>query len=198
MENEFKDVMSKKTNEELIKIITIERNKYNPIAIEAVETEIEKRNIDKKTFEEIREVESFKKTQKEKVDSNVVGSGIRFLNFIIDILVWALLAIIIISIIQLLFNFSNKIVIQFFESLVIFGTFIGYYIIMEIKLKKTIGKFITKTKVVKLNGENPDKLDIISRTLYRLIPFDQFSYLFVKNGIHDFLSKTKVIKDKLE
>ena len=198
MENEFKEVMSKKTDEELIKIITIERDNYNPIAIEAVEIEIEKRNINKKIFEEIREVESFKKTQKEKVDSNVVRSGIRFLNFMIDTLVWAVLATITISIIQFLFNFSNKIIIQFYESIVIFGTYISYYTIMEMKFRKTIGKFITKTKVVKLNGENPNKFDIISRTLYRLIPFDQLSFLFVKNGIHDFLSKTKVIKDKIE
>jgi uncharacterized RDD family membrane protein YckC len=69
---------------------------------------------------------------------------------------------------------------------------------MEIKFQKTIGKFITKTKVVKLNGEKPESSDIISRTFCRLIPFDRVSFLFMKNGIHDFLSKTKVIKDTTE
>ncbi|QHI34860.1 hypothetical protein IMCC3317_02050 [Kordia antarctica] len=37
MENEFKRVMSERSDEELIKIVTIERNGYNPIAIEAAE-----------------------------------------------------------------------------------------------------------------------------------------------------------------
>ncbi len=69
---------------------------------------------------------------------------------------------------------------------------------MEIKFQKTLGKFVTKTKVVKLNGEKPTNEDIITRTFCRLIPFDRISFLFVKNGIHDFLSKTKVVKDKVE
>ncbi|WP_417198809.1 RDD family protein [Bizionia sp.] len=65
---------------------------------------------------------------------------------------------------------------------------------MEIKFQKTLGKFITKTKVVKLNREKPNPSDIINRTICRFIPFDGISYLFVKNGLHDYLSKTKVIK----
>lgn len=35
MENEFLKVMSQRTDEELIKIITVDIRKYNPIAIEA-------------------------------------------------------------------------------------------------------------------------------------------------------------------
>ncbi len=46
MKNEFKQVMSERTDEELIKIVTTERDGYNPIAIEAAESEVEKRNID--------------------------------------------------------------------------------------------------------------------------------------------------------
>ena len=57
---------------------------------------------------------------------------------------------------------------------------------------------VTKTKVVKMNGEKPTDGDIITRTFCRLIPFDRLSFLFVKNGIHDFLSKTKVVKDNVE
>ncbi|QHI34861.1 hypothetical protein IMCC3317_02060 [Kordia antarctica] len=82
--------------------------------------------------------------------------------------------------------------------IVIIGTFIAYYAIMEIKFQKTIGKFVTKTKVVKINGEKPENRDIIYRSFYRLIPFDRISFLFTKNGIHDLLSQTKVIKDSVE
>ena len=46
--------------------------------------------------------------------------------------------------------------------------------------------------------KKPEQSDIISRSFCRLIPFDRVSFLFTKNGIHDFLSKTKVVKDKIE
>jgi len=69
---------------------------------------------------------------------------------------------------------------------------------MEIKFQKTVAKFITKTKVVRLDGSKPNDSEIIARTICRLIPFDGISYLFVKNGLHDYLSKTKVVKDRVE
>ena len=37
MENEFAKVMSERTDEELIKIVTVERTSYNPTAIEAAD-----------------------------------------------------------------------------------------------------------------------------------------------------------------
>ena len=46
MENSFEDVMSKKSNEELIAIVTIDRFKYQESAIISAEKEVEKRNID--------------------------------------------------------------------------------------------------------------------------------------------------------
>ncbi|CAM3555087.1 RDD family protein [Aequorivita lipolytica] len=193
MENEFAKVMSERTDEELIKIVTIERGSYNPTAIEAADSEIEKRNIDTSEFEKIKEKATVEKEQKQKVDSNVVGSGIRFLNFIIDFIIWLIIAGI------LTFPLSAKDGNQMLLGYVImFATFIGYYAIMEIKFQKTVGKFVTKTRVVKMNGEKPENSDIISRTFCRLIPFDRISFLFTKNGIHDFLSKTKVVKDTVE
>ena len=190
MVNEFAKVMSERTDEELIKIVTVKRDGYNPIAIEAAEYEIEKRNIDTSNFEKIKEKITIEKEQKQIVNSNVVGSIIRFLNFLIDFIIWLVIVTI--------FTFplsANDEIEMLFGYVIMFATFIGYYGVMEIKFQKTIGKFITKTKVVKLNGEKPENSDIILRTFCRLIPFDRVSFLFTKNGIHDFLSKTKVIKD---
>ncbi len=193
MENEFKQAMSERTDEELIKIITIEKDGYNSTAIEAAESEIEKRNIDTSKFTKIKEKATAEKEQKEKVDSNVVGSGIRFVNFLIDFIIW----LIIVFILTFPFDANNGIH-MLLGYLIIFSTFIAYYGIMEIKFQKTVGKFVTKTKVVKVNGEKPENSDIISRTFCRLIPFDRISFLFTKNGFHDSLSKTKVVKDTLE
>ena len=193
MENEFAKVMSERTDEELIKIVTVERGSYNPTAIEAADAEVEKRKIDTSEFEKIREKATAEKEQKEKVDSNVVSSGIRFVNFLIDFIIWLIIAGILTF--PLNANDGNQMLIGY---LILFGTFIGYYAIMEIKFQKTVGKYLTKTKVVKMNGDKPTNGDIITRTFCRLIPFDRLSFLFVKNGIHDFLSKTKVVKDNVE
>ena len=198
MENEFAKVMSERTDEELIKIVTVERTSYNPTAIEAADAEIEKRNIDTTEFQKIREKATAEKEQKEKVDSNVIGSGIRFVNFLIDFIVWLVLAFIISFLVGLFVQPTDQGMISLIGYFLIFGTFIAYYAIMEIKFQKTLGKFVTKTKVVKMNGEKPTDGDIITRTFCRLIPFDRLSFLFVKNGIHDFLSKTKVVKDSVE
>ena len=200
MENEFTKVMSERTDEELIKIVTVERERYNPTAIEAADAEIEKRNIDTSEFEKIKEQATVEKEQKQKVDSNVVGSGIRFVNFLIDFIVWLILAFIISFIIGLLIPVTaeSQGILTLFVYVLFFGTFITYYAILEIKFQKTVGKFLTKTKVVKMNGEKPENGDIITRTFCRLIPFDRISFLFVKNGIHDYLSKTKVVKDTTE
>lgn len=190
MENEFKQVMSERTDEELIKIVTVERDRYNPIAIEAADSEIEMRNIVTTKFEKIKEKATVNKEQKQRVDSSAVGSGVRFLNFLIDFIIWLVIAAI--------FTFplsANNETQMFLGYVIMLATYIGYYALMEIKFQKTIGKFITKTRVVKMNGEKPKNSDIISRTFCRLIPFDRISFLFMKNGIHDFLSKTKVVKD---
>ncbi len=198
MENEFKEVMSKRTDEELIKIVTIQKDDYNPDAVKAAELEIEKRKIDIQNFEKIKEKLTVDKKQIEKVDTNVVNSGIRFLNFLIDFIVIMILALIIGFIIGLFVHPTDQELIQIIGYILILGTFIGYYAIMEIKFQKTLGKFVTKTKVVKMDGEKPENGDIITRTFCRLIPFDRISFIFTKNGFHDFLSKTKVIKDTIE
>jgi uncharacterized RDD family membrane protein YckC len=198
MENEFAKVMSERTDEELIKIVTVERGSYNPTAMEAADSEIEKRNIDTSEFEKIREKATIEKEQKQKVDKNVVGSGIRFVNFLIDLIAVMILGTIIGFIFSILFVLSDSILSQLIGYLMFFGTLFFYYSFMEIKFQKTVGKFITKTKVVKLDGEKPNTSDIITRTFCRFIPFDRISFLFVKNGIHDYLSKTKVIKDTTE
>ncbi len=197
MENEFAKTMSERTDEELIKIVTAERDKYNPTAIDAAESEVAKRNIDTSKFEEIKVKTTTERVAKEKVDANVVGSGIRFVNFLIDFIIWLILAMIVIFIIGLVIQPTDESFISLLGYILIFGTFIAYYAIMEIKFQKTVGKFVTKTKVVKMDGTKPETSDIITRTFCRLIPFDRISFLFVRNGIHDFLSKTKVVKDKI-
>ena len=196
MDNEFTQVMSERTDEQLIKIITVDFGKYQSHAIEAAQLEIEQRNIDISNFEQLKERAVAQKERQEKVNSNVVGSGVRLLNYIIDFFIAYLLAMAAYITLGFFLTLnSDNIVNGLATLLVVFGTFLGYYALMEIKYQKTIGKYITNTKVVDVSGNKPIASVIITRTLCRLIPFDGISYLFAKNGLHDYLSKTKVVKD---
>jgi len=66
---------------------------------------------------------------------------------------------------------------------------------MELFIKQTLGKMITKTTVVHKDGSSPSVLNILMRSFWRLIPFDSLSYLFgTEVGMHDKLSSTRLIK----
>ena len=203
MENIFTDLMSKKTNDELIQLVTIDYYKYQPLAIETAKNEIKLRNIDIKKIEQLNEIhkeeiaiENIKKTQKRKdVLKNIANSTLRSINFIIDIVAIFLIYISIVYIIQKLFNIISTREILFVNRTTVLVVFILYFILAENMFQKTLGKVITKTKVVNLDGEKPNFVDITIRTFSRLIPFDGISYLYSISGFHDKLSKTIVIKD---
>jgi uncharacterized RDD family membrane protein YckC len=195
MENEFAKVMSEQADSELIKIVTADRAKYNPSAIAAAETELEKRNIEKSQFEKIREEATVERTNRDGAAEKVVGSSIRFLNFIIDLIICLVLSFFLSLIVDLFIQTPNQDLLELYGYLFMSGTVFIYYAVMERKYQKTVGKFITKTKVVKVDGSRPETLDIIGRTFCRFIPFDRISFLFTRTGIHDYLSKTRVIQD---
>jgi uncharacterized RDD family membrane protein YckC len=73
--------------------------------------------------------------------------------------------------------------------------YVAYYLITELLWGKTIAKFITGTKVVMADGSKPPFKNILGRSFARLIPFEQFSFLFGKYpvGWHDQLSGTIVV-----
>jgi|GEM_PF-112591 len=74
-----------------------------------------------------------------------------------------------------------------------------YYGFTEIAFKgKSIGKMITKTKVVDINGGPASQNQIVKRSLSRMIPFYPFSVLFADDdgrGWHDQISRTRVVMD---
>ncbi len=77
MENNFEDVMSKRSNEELIAIVTIDRSKYLESAIITAEREIEKRNIDNTIISDINEMIEIRKSEEQKFkDANTVDNQV--------------------------------------------------------------------------------------------------------------------------
>ncbi|MCL2131880.1 MAG: RDD family protein [Lentimicrobiaceae bacterium] len=196
---DFKDVMSRRTDEELIKIVTIGRNDYQPSAVIAAEEEMQKRQLDAAKIEQIESELKVEIEENKQLNNRRVNSLTRFIHFIIDTIIWLIIAFIISPIIAFILGFILLFNVEEFAKLIgyliLFVTFIGYYYIMEVYCKKTVAKFITRTKVVTKNGNKPNKNDILIRTFCRLIPLDRVSFLFTRNGFHDRLSDTIVIKD---
>jgi uncharacterized RDD family membrane protein YckC len=117
--------------------------------------------------------------------------SLRLMNFIIDTILITLITIpfsILLSIGLNAFNSQVLIYISFY----IVQFF--YYFIFELTSGQTIGKKITKTKVIPVKGKL-NMLKVLLRTLCRLIIFDQYSYIFGHiTGIHDQYSATYVVK----
>lgn len=85
---------------------------------------------------------------------------------------------------------------SFIWNIVGIGGLLAYYITFESMFGKTIGKMVTNTKVVMMDGTKPTLQKIVFRSLARIIPFEAFSLLSPNpRGWHDTLSDTIVIDD---
>ncbi len=138
---------------------------------------------------------------KKKVQECLASQGDRFINFLIDAVLSYIMFIVII--IVLMVNMGDEVLIMLQEynqefSYSILLIYIVYYTLMEFYFGKTIGKFLTKTTVVNRKGIKPDFLNLLGRSLCRMIPFEPFSILFSGRGIgwHDSISETYIVKDK--
>ena len=203
MANNYEDIMALKTDEQLIKITTISRSDYQSEALQAADEELYKRGIDEEIIENIKVSQKNQIESENAIDSNKVNLGARFIHFVIDLIAILIIHVIIINaihafilLIDLTINSNTYLTFVKVVSLLSLSlSFFSYYIIMETKYQKTVGKMITNSKVVTIDGQKPTLREITIRTLCRLIPFDRLSFLFIKNGIHDMLSDTIVIKD---
>ena len=71
-----------------------------------------------------------------------------------------------------------------------------YYTVLEGVFGRTLGKLVTGTRVVALDGRRATLLQILGRTLARFIPFEPLSFFGrgAPIGWHDSLSNTRVIQ----
>lgn len=78
-----------------------------------------------------------------------------------------------------------------------FIVYSSYYLLFEYFTGKTIGKFMTGTRVVNEQGGKPTFNQILGRSLSRLIPFEPLSFFGASGrGWHDRLPKTYVIETR--
>lgn len=81
MENKFTSLMVQLSDSELLKVVTIARNDYQPEAIEAAEIELKNRNMSVQQTEEIeRENESLEQIKIEKSNKGL-GFTLKVLSF---------------------------------------------------------------------------------------------------------------------
>jgi uncharacterized RDD family membrane protein YckC len=118
----------------------------------------------------------------------MTGKGLRLIDFLIDSGIFFILLIL------LVFAFKDIIAIENIKWISGVLYFL-YYFLFEYFSGQTIAKMITKSKVVSSTDRyNYYFIRIFIRSLTRLIPLDIISYIFVSRGLHDWISKTSVIK----
>lgn len=121
-----------------------------------------------------------------------VTTGTRFVNYIIDIIVYYVLLVLAGLALATTFNFEDNLSIYMFN----YFLYVCYYTLMEGATKgRTIGKLVTGSNVIKDDGTPITWKDALMRSLCRIVPFEPFSAL---GGYpwHDRWTKTKVVKNK--
>jgi len=119
----------------------------------------------------------------------------RFYNFLIDSLIFIILAIIIVSILVRYLP-AFKVYNPLNNRILAFLLYFFYYFFFESLFSFTPGKLITKTRVVdRLTLSRPSIFKVFIRTLCRFIPFEALTIFFDENNLtwHDKISKTTVI-----
>jgi uncharacterized RDD family membrane protein YckC len=138
-------------------------------------------------FEESAEENSAinKDNQKANLELLLVPRNIRFYNVLIDFIAIIFITYFLLSLIG---EVDENVILIFWP----FVAFI-YYLLFESLFGITVGKIVTKSKVINCFGEKPHFFSIFMRTLCRYIPFDAFTYLTEGEGWHGAFTGTYVI-----
>lgn len=121
-----------------------------------------------------------------------VGVGTRVLNFVVDTLL-------IFAISYGLYKWWTFYVLYWGREFVPFYIFfwctlVIYYLIFESIFKRTPGKWLSLTRVVNNKGGKPSFLQILIRSVTRVIIIDCFFIPFLDKTLHDYTSKTEVVE----
>jgi len=132
------------------------------------------------------------------------SKGIRFANYIIDIIFFYIITFVVgmgifgasalsgqnVEDNVIAGNSGTAVLIQYLIS---FTIMLAYYTILEGTSGRTLGKLITGSIAVKQDGSKLSWKDALLRSLCRMIPFEPFSALGVSPW-HDSITRTIVIR----
>ncbi|WP_367269831.1 RDD family protein [uncultured Chryseobacterium sp.] len=142
------------------------------------------------------------------VDRNRASKGSRLLNYIIDGILGYIAALLFIGFSAIIYTFVSG------SSLLVVGTemkninplldrgitlscYVLFMFLIETLTKgRSIGKMITGTRVIMIDGTKPTTKNYFIRNIIRMLPFiDQLSFL-CENWFHDNWSNTRVVNLK--
>lgn len=123
----------------------------------------------------------------------------RIVNVLIDtiafLLIWAVLTVSFLLLLVILDVSDQKLnSLSNIAWIVLIPFYLLYYMICEYRFQRTIGKLLTRTKVVSINGKRPFFNQVFIRTLSRLIPFEFVTFILGSYGLHDKISNTRVVQ----
>ncbi len=121
-----------------------------------------------------------------------VGIGTRVLNFIIDTVLVFIIGFFAHKVNYFYAYYYHSLYLQFYIWFYI--ALVVYYTLFEALFKRTPGKWVSFSKVVKNKGGKPSFLQILIRSLVRLTIIDCFFIPFLDKTLHDYLSKTEVVE----
>ena len=143
------------------------------------------------------------KEEKVAITNDMLASrNKRFGNYIIDFIIKFIISSSIVLVLGIVAEYTGEYsFVEWIDNMGTIGEYafaylilILYYLFFESITSRTIGKYITNTKVFMRDGSKPEADKILKRTLCRLIPFNEFSFLGNDGkGWHDNLSDTVVV-----
>ncbi|MBF9220079.1 RDD family protein [Hymenobacter ruricola] len=142
---------------------------------------------------------SFSEFATQPVELPYATTGQRLGNYLIDVASYYFFFIVLCLVLGVVIGLTGHTELQRYaegpaSTLAVFALMFLYFFVLEVSTGRTIGKLITRTRVVMQDGSELTTKAILLRTLCRLIPFDAFSFLGGDSGWHDTLSKTRVVQ----
>jgi uncharacterized RDD family membrane protein YckC len=133
----------------------------------------------------------------------LASRGQRFANWLVDYIAIQIVSFVVGIVYGVLFlttqgpNAADSPAFNFVGLLLGIGVTLGYYLILEAAAGQTLGKIVTGTRVVSMDGSRPSFGQILGRTFCRLIPFEAFSF-FAQDAVgwHDSIPQTRVVRTR--
>lgn len=126
------------------------------------------------------------------VEFSLASKWKRFVNFLIDYIIFIIIYFIFRNYISFILGsiyWGNPLA----QLLIDWFFYFSFMALQEILFKgRSIGKFITGTRTVTVDGNEPAIQTYLLRSVCRLVPFEPLSY-FGETGWHDAWSKTRVV-----
>lgn len=132
------------------------------------------------------------------VEFSIASKGLRVANYFIDLILFLIIFVALFIVLELLgssfltYLELNPLIDRLFSAVL----YIIFMSAQEILFNgRSLGKFLTGTKVVMTDGTSPEVQTLLIRNLCRIIPFDGLSFLG-NVGWHDSIPKTRVVVKK--